>query len=125
MINFKDCPASEYSLEFLQGMIYRMGLSYHKYGKVADAYPHKVNSIESMHMRLDKYMATGNTEYLIDAANQLMIEFAHPSHPNAFFKPTDSDGSPGRASYDTNFEPTQKGNKELTDKEWRELREQK
>ena len=91
-------PMTEYSCEFLQGMINRMGVSYHKYGKVADAYPHNFNAIDSMKERVLSYQATGNTEYLMDAANFLMIEFMHPSHEKAHFIPTDSDGSPGRTT---------------------------
>jgi hypothetical protein len=122
MLNIKDCPESEYSLQFIQGMIDRMRMSYFKYGAVRDAYPHKVNALESMQKRLDKYMDTGNLEWLIDMANFCMIEFMASSHPSAHFKPTDSHESPGRAAYDTNFDMTSADNKELTDKEWKELR---
>lgn len=48
--------------------------------------------------RLRKYAETGNTEFLVDAANFAMIEFMLPSHPNAFFEGTDDDQSPGRRS---------------------------
>jgi hypothetical protein len=37
----------------------------------------------------------GNTEYLMDAANGLMIEFRFPQVPNASFKATDDGKSPG------------------------------
>ena len=37
----------------------------------------------------------GNTEYLIDSANGLMIEFMTPQVPGARFEPTDSKGSTG------------------------------
>lgn len=121
MINTKNCPSSEISLDFLQGMVDRMSVSYYKYGAIADAYPRKVNAIESMHQRLDMYFKTKNTEYLIDAANFLMIEFLKPSIDDAYFRSTDADGSCGRASYDTGFEPTHKSNKELTTAEWGEL----
>jgi hypothetical protein len=100
-------PQSEFSNYFAQGMADRMAVSYHKYGLVAEAYPEKVDAIESLKARLKLYaeggevkgqgVAPGNTEYLMDAANFAMIEFMHPKHPNAFFKATDSNGSPGRA----------------------------
>ena len=115
--------ATEFSETFVQGMRDRMVMSFFKYGPVRDAYPHKVSALESLHKRLEKYIETGNTEFLIDAANFAMIEFMHPSHPGAHFRPTDSNESPGRAAYDTGFEPTQKDNRELTDKEWMELQE--
>ncbi len=89
-------PDTEWSMQFLQGMVDRMGLSWIKYGLVAEWFPKNLNALECLQLRLAKYAETGNTEYLMDAANFAMIEFMHPRNPNAFFKPTDSDGSPGR-----------------------------
>jgi hypothetical protein len=91
-------PESEFSENFIQYMRNRMAVSFHKYGRVADAYPHKVNALESLKLRLERYRETGNTEWLVDAANFLMIEFMRPLHPDAHFKGTDSDSSPGRVS---------------------------
>lgn len=91
-----NAPRTEFSLPFVQGMLDRMLISFFKYGPVADAYPDKVNALESLKLRLQKYEETGNTEYLIDASNFAMIEFMRPRHPAAFYKPTDSDQSPGR-----------------------------
>jgi len=104
-------PTSEFSFDFVQGMANRMAVSFFKYGKVEDAYPHRVDALMSLQQRIDRYMATGNTEYLIDAANFAMIEFMHPSHPKAHFSATDSDGSTGRMTVegDVSFDP----NKEL------------
>lgn len=92
----RGVPESENSERFHQGMVDRMCMSYFKYGLVADAYPTKVNALESLQKRLDKYYETGNTEFLMDVANFAMIEFMHPKHPEAFFAATDSDQSPGR-----------------------------
>jgi hypothetical protein len=92
------CPDSEFSKEFIQGMLNRMSFSYHKYGEIKDAFPDKIDALKSIQQRVDKYVETGNTEYLIDAANFAMIEFIHPSLTNAFFHATDMDGSPGRIS---------------------------
>jgi hypothetical protein len=115
-------PGSEVSEVFVQGMRDRMAMSFFKYGAVADAYPHKVNALESLRRRLEKYEETGNTEWLIDAANFAMIEFMRPAHKRAHYKPTDSGESPGRAAYDTQFEDTHKSNQDLSDEEWKELR---
>lgn len=60
---------------FVRGMINRMIVSYHKYGPLKLAYPHKVNAVESLRQRVDEYRKTGNTEWLIDAANFAMIHF--------------------------------------------------
>jgi hypothetical protein len=91
-----NVPDSEFSEQFVQGMVDRMAVSYFKYGAVAEAYPGRVNALASLQLRLDKYARTGNTEYLMDAANFAMIEFMRPRHPEAHFEPTDSKGSPGR-----------------------------
>jgi hypothetical protein len=109
----RGAPETEFSNFFVQGMANRMAVSYHKYGPVSEAYPEKVDAIESLKTRLKLYLeggeikgqkiAPGNTEYLIDAANFAMIEFMHPKHPKAFFKVTDSDGSPGRVWNDGNI----------------------
>lgn len=92
---------TEFSPEFIEGMKNRMLVSYYKYGALKEAYPHKVNAIESLQDRLRKYQETGNTEFLIDASNFCMIEFMHPSHPHAYFAGTDDDASPGRRSATT------------------------
>ena len=91
--------ATEVDEGFLEGMRNRMVVSRHKYGPIREAYPHRVNALESLELRLRKYRQTGNTEFLIDAANFCMIEFMLPSREGAFFKATDSDQSPGRVTY--------------------------
>jgi hypothetical protein len=101
----ESVPSSEFSEEFAQGMADRMAVSFFKYGYAKNA-AGKVDFIKSMQMRLDLYLhggktkggdvGPGNTEYLMDAANFLMMEFMHPSVPGAHFTPTDSSGSPGR-----------------------------
>jgi len=86
-----------------------MDVSFYKYGPVAAAYPHKVDAIGSLMQRLRLYangddakgIKPGNTEYLMDAANFAMIEFMYPRHPDAYFKGTDDDASPGRMSLET------------------------
>ena len=95
-----SAPETEYSKQFLQGMVNRMCVSFYKYGKVADAYPDKMDAIANVQKRLAQYLETGNTEWLIDAANFLMIEFMHPALENASFRATDSDEAPGRVKND-------------------------
>jgi hypothetical protein len=94
-MSVEDILKTEFSETFVKGMRDRMVVSFHKYGKVAQA-KGKVNFIASLTDRLRKYAETGNTEWLIDAANFAMIEFMHPSHPEAHFAGTDADASPGR-----------------------------
>lgn len=104
-------PITEYSHDFIQGMLNRMGVSFTKYGAIKDGYPNKVNAVKSLELRLKKYRETGNTEYLMDVANFAMIEFKYPAHKKAYFKAEDSNKSPGRYFHD-NYSPTTKSNKE-------------
>lgn len=113
--------SSEVSGEFIQGMQDRMEVSLAKYGPIRDAYPHKVNALESLQKRIDKYIATGNTEWLMDVANFAMIEWMYPSHPRAHFRATDSHESPGRESRDQG--QTSQDNEGLGDVSWKELQE--
>lgn len=92
-------PWGEYSKKFLQGMMDRMSVSFFKYGRVVDSYPDKVNAVESLEVRLQKYKEDGNTEWLMDVANFAMIEFMRPAHPDAHYDPQDSDTSPGRVDW--------------------------
>lgn len=89
-----DCMNDEAQF-FVQGMMNRMGVSYHKYGSLFDAFPSRKDGITNAEQRIQLYKDTGNAEWLIDAANYLLIESLAPSHPEYHFRSTDSDESPG------------------------------
>lgn len=89
-------PKTEWSRDFIEGMLARMTVSFFKYGALADAYPHDVDAVASLKKRLEKYEEDGNVEWLMDVANFAMIEFMRPRHPDAHYTPQDSDTSPGR-----------------------------
>ena len=72
----------------------RMAVSEQKYGSVEDNYP-GADALGTIHQRLARYAETGNTEWLLDVANMALIEHLRPSHPDAHFRATDSDESPG------------------------------
>lgn len=92
----EQCPETEFSADFLQGMVARMGFSFEKYGAVAKGFPLNVDAIGTLEHVLRKYKADGNTERLIDIANYAMIEFMHPRHPDAHFNAGDAKDSAGR-----------------------------
>lgn len=89
-------PTSEFNTPFVQGMADRMAASWFKYGCHDDNARAGVDFLDSLKTRLAKYEEDGNTEWLMDVANLAMIEYCHPSHPEAHFRATDSDESPGR-----------------------------
>ena len=87
-------PDTEYNKDFIQAMLNRMAMAFFSYGAVRDKYPNSADALASLEKRLAKYRETGNTEWLIDAANFCMIEFMYPSHPKAHFRATERDESP-------------------------------
>ncbi len=98
----KEMP-KEYSDRFDELRQNRVALSYHKYGTAVDNFGQRlVNAIESHELCVKKYLETGNTEYLCDAANYLMFEFMYPQREGAYFAATGSEGSAGISGVSVN-----------------------
>ena len=100
MISLDKVLETEFSEDFVKKMRNRMIVSFYKYGPIATAYPNKLDAIKSSLARITKYHETSNMEYLVDAANFLMIEFMRPSKHDAFFRAEGSEQSPGRVDKD-------------------------
>ena len=91
-----DYMKQEYSDKFDELRRNRVEVSYHKYGSVKKNFQSgNVQALPTMERCVEKYNSTGNTEYLLDAANYLMFEFMYPQHPKAHFRATDSSESAG------------------------------
>ena len=90
-------PATEFDPEFVVRMMAAMMVSFHKYGRVADAYPLKFSAADDVRARMSKYRQTGNKHYLVDAANFAMIEAMHPGRA-AEWAGNDAADSPGRTT---------------------------
>lgn len=86
----------DYSERFDELRRNRVQLSRLKYGRAEKNFKTgNVNAVQTLFLCVNKYIATGNTEYLVDAANYAMFEFMYPQHPNAHFRATDSHESAG------------------------------
>lgn len=91
-----NLPTTEYSEKFDRLRQNRMAVSYFKYGPIEVNYGQRlVMALPTLKKRIQLYEETGNTEWLVDAANMCMIECMFPQHPNAHFRATDSNESPG------------------------------
>jgi hypothetical protein len=106
-----DCRP-EINLTFLQRMCNAMCMSLYKYGRIGDAYPHKVDAIATLKKRLELYEETGNLEWLVDVANMAMIEYTLPAHKEAHYAATDSKDSPGR-KFHGELDSSKRNNKEI------------
>jgi hypothetical protein len=87
---------TEYSEDFDNKRKNRMVVSFYKYGHIRENYGNcEVDAVKTLKERLSLYEKTGNTEWLVDVANMAMIEFMYPQHPQAHFRATGSEESPG------------------------------
>ena len=93
-ISFKDLERSQWCLKFLRLMKNRMIMGAFRYGTLDSqkASGKKYDNIASIQRRLKKYLQTGNDEFLIDAANECMIEYIVGEHPNKHFESVDDGG---------------------------------
>jgi hypothetical protein len=92
-------PLTEFDPEFVVRMVQAMMVSYHKYGRVADAYPLKFDSSSDVRARMTRYRTTGNKHFLVDASNFAMIESMHPApEREATWGSNDAADSPGRTT---------------------------
>jgi hypothetical protein len=84
--------SKDYSIRFDDIRKHMMVVSHYKYGWLSECYKEykTIDAIKSLELRVQKYLETGNTEFLADVANFAMIEFMYPQHPNAHFKSTDN-----------------------------------
>lgn len=111
-----DILKTEYSERFDDIRKKMVCTSFYKYGPIKENYGAKlVDGIASLEKRLKAYKDTGNTEFLADIANFAMFEFMHPQHPQAHYKPTDSDESPGIEGTSVNEM------KEISKQNWHEM----
>ena len=86
----------EYSEEFDKLRQNRVKTSYHKYGSARINFGEKlVEAIPTALQCIEKYKATGNTEYLLDAGNYIMFEYMYPQQEGAYFRATSSSESAG------------------------------
>jgi len=88
-------PRTQFSEQFLQGMLDRLAVAYYNYGPTIRNFPEHYDALKSMKARVKRYRATRNTEWLMDVGNFAMIEFMYPKLPKAHFRPTSKEESPG------------------------------
>lgn len=86
-----------FSEEFIEKMKNAIEMSHYKYGWPSMQYPELAQAHKCIQDRLDHYLKTHNTEYLVDVANFAMLEFMFPSFEDAAYICLDSDQSPGLA----------------------------
>ena len=88
--------STEYSEEFDKLRKDRVLFGFYKYGACGKNYKEKlIDPMKTLEQCLKKYKETGNTEYLVDAANYTMFEYMYPQHENGHFRATNETESAG------------------------------
>ena len=93
----EDILKRDFSEEFVLKMKNAIEMSHYKYGWASKTYPELAQAVKCIQERLDIYVKTHNSEYLVDIANFAMLEFLYPSYEDTKYTPTDSNDSPGLA----------------------------
>lgn len=92
----EDILKTEYSFQFDKLRQDMMATSFYKYGKVEEnAKNGTTDFTKSLDIRYEKFKQTKNTEYLADIANICMMIYMYPQYFGCYYKPTDSNESPG------------------------------
>lgn len=80
-LSLKEILKENWSVEFETLMKNRMIMGFFRYGKAK-----KYNYVKYAKSKLQEYLFTGNTEYLVDVANLMLLEFMKGEHPKKHFK---------------------------------------
>ena len=87
--SFDDLWESEWSPEFERLMRNRLVMGAFRYGLLNDPRKPQFDRMNSLRKRVEGYEKTGNLEFLVDAANMLLLEFEEGNHPNKHFSSID------------------------------------
>ena len=86
--DLEELSQTEWSPKFEKLMRNRLimgALRYERFGPEKSDYPTATEAIR----RITKYIETGNTEHLVDAANMCLLEFEFGKHPHKHFRGVD------------------------------------
>ena len=92
--SIEELAVSEWNPTFERMMRNRLIMGAFRYGLFRDklAGKHGWDLVGYLKRKVADYEATGNLEFLVDAANMALLEFTAPTHPNAHISATDCTG---------------------------------
>jgi len=89
MPSLGELKKTEWFPEFIKLMRNRMLMGAFRYGRMDRQDLRSYDLPAEAKKRINRYIETGNTENLVDAANMLGIEFKKGHHPNKHFESVD------------------------------------
>lgn len=109
VLNLGKMPENQLDRKFLQGMVNRLAVGFHRYGPLD---PTRADWVKTLELRLEAYKDSGNIDFLMDIANFAMFEWRFPqrlnahSNPNAI-SPGIIDGSTGEHRRGSSYKPAE------------------
>lgn len=92
--DYKKLQRTEWSNLFEKLMRNRLIMGALRYGTLEDkkinAKQNRWNLLQALQSKIESYEQTGNTEYLVDAANYCLLAFECDPHPNKHFHALDN-----------------------------------
>jgi hypothetical protein len=85
LLNYDDLKKSEWSDNFEKLMRNRLIMGAFRYGKLNEKNKPVYDRTTEIKKRCNKYIDTGNIEFLVDIANMCMLEFEEGKHKNKHF----------------------------------------
>ena len=85
-IELKEVIKINWCQRFIIYMKNRMTMGFYRYGESRN-----YNYIDYAKFKLEKYIKTGNMEFLVDVANLMMCEFIWGKHKNKHFSAVEQD----------------------------------
>ena len=89
LLDLVDLQKTEWSVDFERLMRNRLTMGAVRYGRLGAAGKPQYDRVASIEKRLAAYVATENTEYLVDIANLCLCEFVEGAHPLKHFASID------------------------------------
>jgi hypothetical protein len=89
-VTLNELRRTEWSPEFEQLMRNRLIIGALRYGRIHGPRP-RYDYVGDAQRRLALYAGTGNTELLVDVANEMLLAWLHDDHPNKHFRSNGED----------------------------------
>lgn len=109
VLHLGKMPENQLDRQFLQGMVNRLAVGFHRYGPLD---PMRANWVKSIELRIEAYKETGNIDLMHDVANFAMFEWRFPQHENAHSDPNAKspgiiDGRTGEHRQGSSYKPAE------------------
>lgn len=91
VVTLDELKRTEWNREFEKHMRDRLIIGGLRYGRMGSGEKKQYDFTGATERCMQRYRETGNLEFLVDAANNCMLEFVESKHPKRHFRATDDE----------------------------------